>query len=275
MVPSAERIVYCVSDHTGLTAEAMAQSLISRFDGVGVTYSTRPFVDDLAKVEHLVQEINAASTVGPKPIVFSTITDPEFGRILRQADALVLGLFDTFMDSLASELCVEPTESVGRYHGFFNTASYQNRFDAVDYVLNTDDGLGTSLYEDADVIIIGVSRVGKTPTCLYLGMQYGIRAANFPLTPDWLDSLRIPSVLDAHLDRLFGLTIDPVRLYQIRQKRRPDSPYASLEQCGIEVSAAERIYQDSRIPLLDTTTRSIEEITAALIEAVGLERRRT
>ena len=268
-----ERTVYCVSDHTGVTAEAMAHSLIARFEGVHATYLTRPFIDDLPKVEALVVEINESSAAGPQPIVFSTITDPELWRVLRGAEALVLGLFELFVDTLAAELGIEPSESVGRYHGIRDTVAYQVRLDAVDYALSSDDGLGIELYQDADVIVIGVSRVGKTPACLYLAMQYGIRAANFPLTPESLDAYRLPAVLEAHADRLFGLTIDPVRLYQIRQKRRPDSDYASLERCGSEVSAVERLYRTKRIPILDTTARSIEEITATVIEVAGLERR--
>ena len=272
--PLPERTVFCVSDHTGVTAEVMAHSLVTRFDSVAAHYVTRPFVDDAAKVDALVKEIDEVAATGVAPIVFSTIIDRELARTLRGANALVLGLFEEFIDPLAEELGVPPGATVGRYHGIGDTTTYQVRLDAVDYALTTDDGLGLEHYGDADVIVIGVSRVGKTPTCLYLAMQYGIRAANFPLTPDPpRDDSRLPEALRAHTDRLFGLTIDPVRLFHIRQKRRPDSPYASLERCGQQIDLAERLYRSNRIRHLDTTARSIEEITATIIEKAQLERR--
>ncbi len=266
--------MFCVSDHTGVTAEAMAHSLIARFDRIEPHYVTRPFVDNAAKVEALVSEIDEIAATGPAPIVFSTIIDRQLAKTLRGANGLVLGLFKVFIDPLAEEFGVQPSATVGRYHGIGNTTRYQVRLDAVDYTLTTDDGLGLEHYQDADVILIGVSRVGKTPTCLYLAMQYGIRAANFPLTPEPpFDDHRLPEALQAHTDRLFGLTIDPIRLFQIRQKRRPDSPYASLERCGQEIELTERLYRTKRIPTLDTTARSIEEITATIIESARLERR--
>lgn len=267
------RAVFCVSDHTGVTAEAMAHSLVARFDGVEAHYITRPFVDDGTKVEALVAEINETAASGPMPIVFSTIIDSELWAMLQRANGLVLGLFDVFVDTLAAEFELRPTSTIGRYHSIGNTSTYQVRLDAVDYALTTDDGLGLDHYRDADVVVIGVSRVGKTPTCLYLALQYGIRAANFPLTPGSLDAYRLPVALHDHTDRLFGLTIDPVRLFHIRQKRRPDSTYASLEQCGQEIATAERLYRARGIPTLDTTARSIEEITATIIEQAELERR--
>ena len=267
-----ECIVLCVSDHTGVTAEAMAHSLIARFDSIEAHYETRPFVDDTAKVEALVIEIDEIADTGLTPIVFSTIIDPKLWRTLQSANGLVLDLFNVFVDTLATEFGEQPTATVGRYHSIGSTMTYQVRLDALDYALATDDGLGLERYRDADVIVIGPSRVGKTPTCLYLAMQYGIRAANFPLTTDSLNDHHLPKAFQAHRDRLFGLTIDPVRLFQIRQKRMPDSSYASLQRCGQEVEIAERLYRTNRIQTLDTTARSIEEITATIIESAHLER---
>ena len=271
--PREERTVLCVSDHTGVTAEAMAHSLIARFDNVEAHYETRPFVDDGAKVEALVKEIDEIAASGRMPIVFSTIIDPELWQTLQRANGLVLDLFQIFVDTLTAEFDAEPSATVGRYHGIGSTMTYQVRLDALDYALTTDDGLGLEQYRDADVIVIGPSRVGKTPTCLYLAMQYGIRAANFPLTPDSADEGQLPEALQAHKDRLFALTINPVRLFQIRQKRRPDGSYASLERCEQEVESAEQLYRAHRIQTLDTTARSIEEITATIIENANLERR--
>lgn len=268
-----KRVVFCVSDHTGVTAEVLAHSLIARFDGLDARYETRPFVDDAAKAEAIVAEINQVGSNGATPIVFSTIIDPDLGGILQRARAVVVGFFDPFVGVLSDELGIKPTTAVGRYHGISDAAAYQVRLDAVEYALATDDGLGLDRYAEADVIVTGVSRVGKTPTCLYLAMQYGIRAANFPLTSEILDERRFSELLDANIDRLFGLTIDPVQLFQIRQKRRPDSRYAQLDKCAAEVEIAEWLFRRNRVPIVDTTVRSIEEISATILEQANLQRR--
>ncbi len=267
------RIVFCVSDHTGLTAETFAHSLVSRFDGIEARYVTRPFVDSAEKVEAVVREVNQAAAAGVRPVVFSTLVVPEQRRLLDKADALVIGLFDSFADRLSQEFGRAPSTSVGRSHGMGDTAGYQARLDAVDFTLTTDDGLGADGYPAADVIVVGVSRVGKTPTCLYLSMQYGIRAANYPLTPDDAGHAGLPPLLAPHRAKLFGLTIDPVRLHQIRQKRRAQSAYSALDRCQAEVAAVERLFRIEQIPVIDTTVRSIEEITAELIDRAGLKRR--
>lgn len=271
--PARRRTVFCVSDHTGVTAETFAHSLMSRFETVEPAYVTRPFVDTVDKARELVAEINSAGDGGMRPIVFSTLTDRVLWEVLHESTGLVLGLFEVFVDRLASELHVEASSGVGRYHSIMNTAAYQLRLDAVDFSLMTDDGVGLRHYPAADVILVGVSRVGKTPTCLYLSMQYGIRAANYPLTVDDSSATQLPESITHLHDRLFGLTIDPIRLHQIRQKRRPDSPYSSLERCTEEVARAERLMRTNAIPVLDTTARSIEEITATIIEEAALVRR--
>ncbi len=267
------RTVFCVSDHTGVTAEAFAHSLISRFDEVDATYILRPFTDNEQKLDILLAEINSVAAAGARAIVCSTITNDAWRALLRTADALVLSLFDGFISELSNELGMEPSRAVGAYHGIRDLGKYQTRLDAVDFSLATDDGLGTKLYDEADLILVGVSRVGKTPSCLFLSMHYGVKASNYPLTMDDLDQMELPAVLRPHQGRIFGLTIDPVRLHQIRQKRRPDSSYASLPRCTEEVSRAERLYRQLNIPYTDTTTLSIEEITATVLENSNLRSR--
>lgn len=267
------RTVFCVSDHTGVTAETFAHSLMSRFESVVPAYITRPFVDTVEKARELVDEIDQVAGTGERPIVFSTLTDKVLWDVLHESEALVLGMFEFFVDRLSSELDVEASKGVGRYHSINDTATYQLRLDAVDFALMTDDGVGLRHYPAADVVLVGVSRVGKTPTCLYLSMQYGIRAANYPLTVDDPSVTQLPEAIAALRDRLFGLTIDPIRLHQIRQKRRPDSPYSSLERCTEEVGRAERLLRSNGVATLDTTARSIEEITATIIEEADLVRR--
>ncbi|MFQ5554928.1 MAG: pyruvate, water dikinase regulatory protein [Acidimicrobiia bacterium] len=266
------RTVFCVSDHTGMTAEAFAHSLIARFEPVDARYETRPFVD-AEKIAAVVDEIDVVAGRGPRPIVFSTLSDPGLQDVLRHSQGLVIGLFDHFVDELSEELGLSASRRPGQYHGIGDAARYQLRLDAVDFALMTDDGLGIDHYVRADVILVGVSRVGKTPTCLSLAMHYGIRAANYPVAPEDHPDGELPVTLRTFRDRLYGLTIDPGRLHTIRMQRRPDSEYSDLAMCKRELAHADRMFRSERLPIIDTTSRSIEEITATIIESAELHRR--
>lgn len=269
-----DQMVYCISDHTGVTAETLAHSLVSQFEGITPRFVTRPFVDTEAKMGHLVDELTEITRrTGRRPIVFSTLADRSLSGVLKAADALVLGIFDRFVDDLSEELQLDASAGIGRYHSMRDFAAYQQRLDAVDYSLMTDDGVGLQHYPRADVILVGVSRVGKTPTSLYLAMQYGIRAANYPLTDEDLEVNTLPEALVPYRDRLQGLSIDPTRLHQIRKKRRASTHYSSLERCMFEVRQTEALFLRERIAHLDATARSIEEIAAQLIEDTGMIRR--
>jgi regulator of PEP synthase PpsR (kinase-PPPase family) len=268
-----ERPVFFVSDHTGITAEVVGQSLLSRFEGERFRYVTRPFVDTPEKADRVVAEIAANGGSSRRPIAFLTITDPEVARRLTGAPALALDILNPHLAALQAEFGEPPATAVGRYHRIVDPGSYQTRMDAVDFALATDDGLGTHNYERADIILVGVSRAGKTPTCLFLGMQYGIRASNYPLAEDDFEAQALPRALAPHRDKLFGLTIEPRRLQQIRQLRRPGSGYASLEQCEYEVRQSERLFGLLGITVLNTTTSSIEEIAATVMQQANLKRR--
>jgi [pyruvate, water dikinase]-phosphate phosphotransferase / [pyruvate, water dikinase] kinase len=267
----AERTVFFVSDHTGITAEVLGHSLLARFEGVIFHYLTRPFIDSPEKVRALIEEIGGVE--GPRPLVFNTISDPALSAQLREAEALFLDFFAPYLEPLAAELGSAPSSRVGRYHSIIDLARYQMRMDAVDFALTTDDGLGAQHYGRADLILVGVSRAGKTPTCLFLGLQYGIRAANYPLAEDEFERMRLPEALAPFKEKVFGLTIDPVRLHQIRRERKPNSSYASLERCDFEVKQAEALFRATKTPFLNTTTSSVEEIAATLMHAAGLKRR--
>ncbi|MPZ53234.1 MAG: pyruvate, phosphate dikinase/phosphoenolpyruvate synthase regulator [Acidimicrobiia bacterium] len=268
-----ERVIFCVSDHTGLTAEAYAHGIISQFDKITPIYRSRPFSDNADKVAAVVTEVNRVAESGARPVVFSTFGDRTLQEQLDGSHGFVIGLFNHWMDSLSEVLDAKPSRQVGRSHGIVDTVQYQLRLDAVDFALQTDDGLGTDHYGRADVILVGVSRAGKTPTSLYLAMHYAIRAANFPLSPDDHSESGLPTLLQPFGDRLFGLTIEPRRLHAIRTQRRPDSPYAELEVCRSELAYTERLFRAEGIPVIDTTTRSIEEISTTIIKQAGLERR--
>lgn len=267
------RLVFCVSDHTGVTAEVFARSLMARFEEIEVRYIVRSFVNDQERIEAVVDEIAAALAAGEAPLVFSTLTDESMRARLKGCGTLVLGLFDHFVDELGDELHSTVSQNIGAYHGIRDLAKYQARLDAVDFSLATDDGLGTKHYNEADIILVGVSRAGKTPTSLYLAMHHGLSAANYPLTADDLGQSALPPALRPHRDKLFGLTIDPVRLHQIRQRRRPESRYADLRTCTDEVTKAEQLFRQERIPVTNSTTQSIEEMAATIMNSVGLRGR--
>lgn len=268
-----EQPVFCVSDHTGLTAEGLAHSIMARFESVVPTYRVHPFVTSVEQAEEIAAEINRLVQLGPPPLIFTTLVDPGARRILAESEGILVGSYDEVVETVGRVLGIEPSLRVGGYHGISDLHSYQVRIDAVDFALATDDGIGLSRYPSADVIILGVSRVGKTPTCLYLSMHFGIRAANYPMAPEDLGTPGLPKALVANRGRLFGLTLTPQRLSEIRQRRRLDSEYASVETCLSEITATERMYREYGIGFLDSTNRSVEEIAVTLMRQAGIERR--
>lgn len=268
------RPVFYVSDGTGITAETIGHTLLTQFSGHGFQFATDriPFVDTADKARAAVAEIRrGGEQYGFRPIVINSCVDPELNAILAESDALMLDVFAPFIEPLELELGTQRQSRVGQAHGMVDFETYHRRINAMNYALTHDDGVSMD-FADADVILIGVSRAGKTPTCVYLALHYGIRAANYPLTPDDLDGERLPAKLRAHRGKLYGLTIDPVRLHQIRQERRPNSRYAELETCRREVAAAEAMFSMERIGVLSTTHASIEEICSRLLEELDINR---
>jgi len=269
-----KRTVFFVSDQTGVTAETMGHSLLTQFDGAHYQSTTLPFVATAEQAAAAVRRIDAAGREsGLRPIVFATLVDDEVRAVLQRANALVLDFFAAFLGPLETELAMPSAHASGRAHGMADLAAYTARINATNFALANDDGSGARDYAAADVVLVGVSRSGKTPTCLYLALQYGVYAANYPLAEEDLESGELPAVLQPHRPKLFGLTIRPDRLQQIRQERRPGSRYASLPQVQAELRAAQALYARIGLPFLDTTECSIEEIASRILERKHLERR--
>lgn len=267
-----KRTVFFISDHTGITVEKLGRSLLSQFDGVEFIPVTLPFVDTAGKVRAAVQQINTATIEdGCRAIVFSTLTAPENHAIIGQADALVLDLFERFIGPMEKELGLRATHAVGRAHEA--GVNYRARMDAVNFALTHDDGGVTRDLDRAQIILLGVSRCGKSPTSLYLALQFGIFAANYPLVAEDFERGALPAALQPLLGKLYGLTIRPERLSQIRAERMPGSRYAALEHCIEEVRQAEALMRMADIPMLDVTAISVEEIATSLLHLTGLERR--
>ncbi|MEM1091561.1 MAG: pyruvate, water dikinase regulatory protein [Pseudomonadota bacterium] len=272
MTQAADRAVFFVSDGTGITAETIGHSLLSQFQGISFRQLRLPFVDDPDKARVAVQRINEAATdSGIRPIVINTLANQELSKILYSSQALVLDVFDTFLGRLEEEFGKPRSPAVGQTHGLVDYHTYESRMDATNYALKHDDG-GDVNYTNADVILVGVSRSGKTPTCLYLALHYGVKAANYPVTDDDLEETRLPARLRPFKNKLFGLTIDPERLHQIREARRPESRYASMKQCRTEVEEAEGLFRLHGVPCLNTTHTSVEEIASKILVALNLER---
>ncbi|MBF0219519.1 MAG: kinase/pyrophosphorylase [Gammaproteobacteria bacterium] len=269
-----DRAVYFISDRTGITAEMMGHSLLTQFESLKFEQINLPFIDTPEKARQAVSRINgAADQYGKRPLVFSTLINPEVMFEIEQSRGMIFDLLNTFIHPLEEELGIGSAYAVGRSHGMGVYANYKARIDALNFALSNDDGNTLRQFKDADIILIGVSRCGKTPTCLYLSLQYGILAANYPLIDDDLERSNLPPELETYRKKLFGLTIDPERLQQIRTERRPDSSYAEYQQCQYEVNAAEKIFRSQQIPWLDTSTVSIEEIATIILQTTGLERR--
>jgi regulator of PEP synthase PpsR (kinase-PPPase family) len=269
-----ERAVFFLSDQTGVTAEALGHSLITQFAGQNFRQTTLPFIDSEDKAREAVKTINAAGERDVlKPIVFSTLVQPNLRAIVKAAAGLHLDIFDAFLDPLSSELDESPTFALGGAHGMSDINTYMKRIEATNFALANDDGALSRNYDAADVILIGVSRSGKTPTCLYLALQYGVYAANFPLTDEELETGQLPASLTAQSHKLFGLTIAPTRLRQIRKERRPLGKYSSAQQVRFELREAAKIFRRYGIPHVDTTEFSIEEIASRILDSTGVERR--
>ncbi|MGB5346429.1 MAG: pyruvate, water dikinase regulatory protein [Woeseia sp.] len=269
-----ERTVFFLSDQTGVTAETLGHSLLTQFDSQNFRQVTLPFIDTVDKAKAAVVKIdNAAKNSANRPIVFSTLVQDDFRAVVREANGLHLDIFDVFLEPLETELKQKSTHTAGRAHGMSDMESYMKRIEATNFALANDDGGISRNYDVADVILVGVSRSGKTPSCLYLALQYGVYAANYPLTDEEFDSGELPAVLVPHKKKLFGLTIAPSRLRQIRKERRPVGRYSSVQQVGFEVRSAEQLFKQNNIPYIDTTEFSIEEIASRILDGTGVERR--
>jgi regulator of PEP synthase PpsR (kinase-PPPase family) len=268
-----KRTAFFISDRTGITAEMLGHGLLTQFEEVDFTEITLPFIDSEEKAGEAVTQINSAGLEdGNRPLIFSTLVDSTIANTIKQADALYLDCFQIFIAPMESELKIQSNHSIGKSHST-RGSGYLNRMEAVNFALASDDGQSTRDLEKAEVILVGVSRCGKTPTCLYLGMQFGIKAANVPIIPEDMEIMKFPKALDKFRHKIFGLSIDPSRLSAIRSERRPNSKYASLKNCETEVRLAKALMDQEGIPHLDTTSRSIEELATVIVQQAKLRRK--
>jgi hypothetical protein len=261
-----------VSDGTGITAETFGHSILSQFEGLQLRQVRLPFVDSPEKADEALQRIERQRQIdGRRPIIFSTLVNPKINDIVRSADALFLDMIAGFVGPLEQEFGIKSTHTIGRFHAVAGSDSYKKRIEAIHFSMAHDDGQAHRDLDQADVILVGVSRSGKTPTSLYLAVQHGLKAANYPLIPEDFTRGKLPDVLYRYRSKLFGLTIAPERLSEVRNERRPGSKYASLENCRMEVNEAEAMMRKESIPWLSSTTKSIEEIATTVLTLLDLD----
>ena len=267
------RTVFFVSDGTGITAETFGKAILAQFE-TKVRQIRLPFVDTVDKAHQAVRQINHAATVeGNRPIVFTTLVNMEVLKVIQEScQGMLLDMFGTFVHPLETELGIKSNHRIGRFSDASKSQEYQDRIEAINFSLAHDDGQSNRDLEQSDVILVGVSRSGKTPTSLYLAMQYGLKASNYPLIPEDFDRRQLPPALLAHKNKIFGLTIQPERLAEIRNERRPNSKYASLDNCRHEVAEGEAMMRRAGIRWLSTTTKSIEEIATTILQEIHPDR---
>ena len=268
-----QRTVFFVSDGTGITAQSLGQ-LLAHFPEVPFRQIRLPFTNSVERVNDAVQQITKTSAEDPgRPIVIMSVGNSELRRLMKETNAFYIDLFSLFIDPLGEEIGQEPLSGAGIAHSAMGH-SYHERMEAINFTLGHDDGMSNFGLEEAQVILIGVSRCGKTPTSLYLAMQFGIKAANYPLIPEDFERGSLPAVLNDHKDKLFGLTINPERLHSVRSERRPNSFYASLENCREEIRQATELMELNSIPWIDSTSRSIEELSTTILQQIRLQVKR-
>jgi [pyruvate, water dikinase]-phosphate phosphotransferase / [pyruvate, water dikinase] kinase len=277
-MPSDEqkkRQVFMISDGTGITVSSLGNSLLTQFENIEFQKNIIPYIDSVDKAISIRDILNSHyNTTKEKALVFMTLLNPEINNIIKTANACIFDFMYTFLDPLEVELKTKSSDTIGKAHTVVDNPMYEQRIKAINFALNCDDGVQMSLYDAADIILIGVSRSGKTPSCLYMALQFGVFAANYPLTADdETHHFALPEILRSYKHKLFGLSIDPERLHHIRNERRPNSTYASLQQCRLEVNEVETLYKNEHIPFLNSTRYSIEEIVTKILSMAKIQRK--
>ncbi|KGK01630.1 posphoenolpyruvate synthetase regulatory kinase/phosphorylase PpsR [Thalassotalea sp. ND16A] len=265
------RAAFYISDGTAITSEVFGHALLSLFP-LEFEHITIPFVETIEKAEEVKKQINLTyKRTGEKPFVFHTFVNPDTREVIDTCDGLIYNFLEHFVNPVEQQLGIQAKPKAHRTHSIHEN-SYDYRIDAVNFALANDDGTQVTNYEHADVILVGVSRSGKTPTSLYLALQYGVKAANYPFTDDDMDELGLPPFLKKHKKKIFGLSIAPDRLHEIRDGRMANSKYSSARQCRMEIREVEKLYKKEKIPFINTTKLSVEEISAKILSETGLQR---
>lgn len=263
--------IYYISDSSGILVTNLGQALICQFPEVNFYEEKFSYIRTVTEAKKIMAHILKRSG-GRRPIIFSTILDPEVRAVFDSPEVEYFEAYGRFLERL--ETCLE-TEAV-REPGIARNPSdlaLNMRVDAIHFCLDHDDGTKAGEYDEADVILLGVSRVGKTPVAVFLATQMGLKSANFPLTAEYLNRYQVPETIRQNLSRVVALTTSPEQLHSAREKRYPGSRYARLSTCVEELKLAEHLYLKSNIPVVSSAGRSIEETATQVTQQLGIAKK--
>lgn len=273
-INNQSRDVFYVSDGTAITCETLGHVVLGQFPFIP-NEKTFPFVESQDKVADVVKEIETSyQRNGVKPLVFFSIVVPDVREMLLEAPAYSYDVLESIVQKVQDDIQMAPKPKLQRSRSVGKDSdTYFDRIAAIEYTLAHDDGITLKGLEQADIILLGVSRSGKTPTSLYMAMQFGLRVVNYPFIAEDVKMMRLLPDFEIHRHKLFGLTIDPERLTEIRENRLSGSDYASTEQCKLELDTVEALFRREAIPYINTSSLSVEEITTRILEKAGMKRR--
>ena len=261
--------VFFLSDSTGITAETMGNALLIQFPSLRFERRLIPFISTVEEARRVVAILDSAAAGPVTPVAFSTTAMEEVRQELLRTTCPLIDFFDLHMERVESILGVKGIRVAARLHGMGDVQRYNARMAAVEYAIEHDDGQSMRALDKADVILVAPSRCGKTPTTMYLALQHGIFVANYPLVEEDFEIAELPRPVRELRDRCFGMTTTPARLSQIRNARRPNSRYASLEQCSYELRQAEAMYRNHRLPVINSSAKSVEEMSTVILQALS------
>jgi [pyruvate, water dikinase]-phosphate phosphotransferase / [pyruvate, water dikinase] kinase len=261
--------VFFLSDSTGITAETMGNALLIQFPSLRFERRLIPFISTVEEARRVVSILDVAAAGPVTPLAFSTTALEEVRQELLRTTCPLIDFFDLHMERVESILRVKGIRVAARLHGMGDVQRYNARMAAVEYAIEHDDGQSMRALDKADVILVAPSRCGKTPTTMYLALQHGIFVANYPLVDEDFEIAELPRPVRELRDRCFGMTTTPARLSQIRNARRPNSRYASLEQCSYELRQAEAMYRNHHLPVINSSAKSVEEMSTVILQTLS------
>ncbi|HLM22764.1 MAG TPA: pyruvate, water dikinase regulatory protein [Propionibacteriaceae bacterium] len=261
--------VFFLSDSTGITAETMGNALLIQFPDLRFERRLIPFISTIDEARRVVKVLDTAAAGPVTPLAFSTAAVEEVRHELSHTKCPLIDFFDLHMERVESILGTKGIRVAARLHGMGDVKRYNARMAAVEYAIEHDDGQSMRALDKADVILIAPSRCGKTPTTMYLALQHGIFVANYPLVDEDFETAELPRPVRGLRDRCFGMLTTPARLSQVRHERRPNSRYASLEQCTYELRQAEAMYRNHRLPVINSSTKSVEEMSTVILQTLN------
>lgn len=264
--------VFFLSDSTGISAETMGNALLIQFPDLRFERRLIPFITSVREAREVVAVLDAAMEGPVTPLAFTTAAVDEIRAELHTSRCPIIDFFDLHMNRVESILGVRGMRLPATLHGVGDIQRYNARMAAVEFAIEHDDGQSLRALDKADVVLVAPSRCGKTPTTMYLALQHGIFVANYPLVDEDLAGSELPRPIRGLRERCFGIVSTPARLCQVRQERRPNSRYASLEQCTYELRRAEAMFAAHRIPIINSSAKSVEEMSTVILQTLTAAR---